>query len=381
MTRQKKNGDNLSNDEMARYARHISLKEIGIQGQKKLKASSVICVGTGGLGSPLLMYLAAAGIGRIGIVDFDVVEESNLQRQLIHSQKRIGESKANSASKRIEEINSHCKVDIHEKILRKHNALEILSNYDLVCDCTDNFPSRYLINDACLILEKPNIYGSIERFQGQATVFNLDKKSPNLRDLIPKPPPIELLPSCQEAGVIGVLPGIIGLIQATEVIKIITGNGQTLSGRLLIFDALLMKFREINIQKKISNSIPLELTEYPGFCFQENEKYNQIKNISVVEFKKLIDNNPEDIFLIDVRDSYEHAINFINGSTLIPLNNLEEISNIKRIQTESYGKKIYVHCKTGKRSSKAIVKLQSHGIEATNIRGGIEAWNKLIITS
>ena len=378
MTEKKQIDIDLTQDEMRRYARHLSLKEIGIKGQKKLKGSSILSIGTGGLGSPLLMYLAAAGIGRIGIVDFDLVEESNLQRQIIHSQSSIGEPKTLSAYKSILEINPYCKVDIYEKILTKENALEIIKPYNVVCDCTDNFPSKYLINDACVILGKPNIYGSIERFQGQATVFNLNSNSPNLRDLLPEPPPPELLPSCSEAGVLGVLPGIIGAVQATEVIKILTGTGETLSGRLLIFDALSMRFKEISISKK-SQSIPFNLIEYNGFCFQQDQEEIKVKSISVEDFQKLIESNPEDICLIDVRETSEHNTKSINGSTSIPLKNLEDISTIKKIKNQSNGKKVYVHCQTGKRSLKAIIKLKSNGIDAINIDGGIEAWEKLIV--
>lgn len=370
------NNENLNKDEISRYARHISLKEIGVKGQKKLKASSVICIGTGGLGSPLLMYLAAAGVGRIGIVDFDVVEESNLQRQVIHRQGWIGKPKTSSAYESITEINPYCKVDIYEKILNKDNALEIIKPYDLVCDCTDNFPSRYLINDTCLILGKPNVYGSIERFEGQATVFNLDNKSPNLRDLIPEPPPSNLLPSCSEAGVLGVLPGLIGLIQATEVIKIITGAGKTLNGRLLIFNALSMKFREINIRKNEDTLIISKLGEYPGLCLQSTDQISSIKKISVEKLKMLIQKESNNILLIDVRESFEYNQKSINGSKLIPLKSLEEISIIKKIKNLSCERKIYVYCQTGKRSLKAIMILKSHGIEATNIHGGIDAWNK-----
>tara|TARA_Y100001968_G_C19423704_1_gene753200 strand:+ start:1394 stop:2527 length:1134 start_codon:yes stop_codon:yes gene_type:complete len=372
-----KHNNDLEPEEIARYARHISLPEVGVEGQRRLKASSIICIGTGGLGSPLLIYLAASGIGKIGIVDFDLVDESNLHRQIIHRQKSIGQSKAHSAYSTIAAINPYCEVKIYEKILNKDNALEIIKPYDIVCDCTDNFPSRYLINDACLILNKPNVYGSIERFKGQATVFNLDKTSPNLRDLIDEPPPPDLLPTCSEAGVLGVLPGIIGLIQATEVIKIITKIGTTLSGRLLIFDALSMKFREIKIKQKKDQELINELIEYEGFCFQKN----QVKNISAADFKSLIETEEDNIFLIDVRNSSENEVNSISKSNLFPLNNIQDISNIKKIKDQSLGKEIYVYCQSGNRSKRAILKLKSHGIEAINIDGGIEAWNKLILSN
>ena len=250
---QSQNEANLSSEEIARYARHISLPEIGIKGQEKLKISSVACIGTGGLGSPLLIYLAAAGVGRIGIVDFDVVEYSNLQRQIIHTTNSIGLLKTDSAKQHILKINPSCRVDLFNQKLTSSNALEILKAYDVICDCSDNFPTRYLINDACLILNKPNIYGSIARFEGQVSVFNLKEDSPNYRDLIPTPPPQELIPSCSEAGVMGILPGIIGTIQAAEAIKIITNIGYPLNGRILIFNALTMQFKELRLKSNPEN--------------------------------------------------------------------------------------------------------------------------------
>ena len=365
----------LSDAEKIRYSRHISLPEIGINGQKNLKASSVLCVGSGGLGSPLLIYLAAAGIGRIGIVDFDIVESSNLQRQIIHKSSSIGLPKIESARSTIIEINPFCKVDIYKKILNKKNAIDIIKSFDIVCDCTDNFPSRYLINDACTILKKPNIYGSIAGFEGHATVFNLNLNSPNLRDLVPEPPPNELLPTCSE-GVIGVLPGIIGLIQATEVIKIITQIGNPLNGRLLIFNALTMKFKEINIKANKQRNIT-DLIEYKGFCFNEEniKKEKSIEQVSVIDLKKHLLNH-KNIILIDVRSPEEYKSNSINGAQLFPLNSIEDgtaISKIKKIVTD---KKLYVHCQSGKRSLKALIILKSYGIIGTNIIGGINAWNK-----
>ncbi len=367
-------------DEIARYARHISLPEIGLNGQKLMKSSSVLCIGTGGLGSPVLLYLAAAGIGRIGIVDFDLVENSNLHRQIIHSSNSIGQPKVDSAKAKIMEINQYCKIDIYNTILRKSNALDIIRSYDVVCDCTDNFPSRFLINDACIILKKPNIYGSIAGFEGHATVFNLTDSSPNLRDLIPEPPPSELLPSCTEGGVLGVLPGIIGLIQATEVIKIITLNGNTLDGRLLIFNALSMKFKELKVQANNENKDIHQLNEYKGFCFNEDLQNQQksIRSISVKDLKSLIKIKPKEIILIDVRNTNESELQSIGIAKSFPLKMIEDGSAINKIKEIIKGKVLYVHCKTGKRSLKAILKLKSYGITGINVSGGIDAWNKLI---
>ena len=269
---QSQNETNLSSEEIARYARHISLDEIGIKGQEKLKTSSVACIGTGGLGSPLLIYLAAAGIGRIGIVDFDVVEYSNLQRQIIHNTNSIGLLKTDSAKQHILKINPSCQVDLFNQKLTSGNALEILRTYDVICDCSDNFPTRYLINDACIILKKPNIYGSIARFEGQVSVFNLKEDSPNYRDLIPTPPPQELIPSCSEAGVMGILPGIIGTIQAAEAIKIITNIGFPLNGRILIFNALKMSFKELTLKSSPENRNISKLIDYTSFCAEVKVK-------------------------------------------------------------------------------------------------------------
>ena len=371
-----KNHLKLNERELYRYARHISLKEIGINGQKLLKSSSVLCIGSGGLGSPVLMYLAAAGIGRIGIVDFDVVELSNLQRQIIHGVSWIGKSKIDSAKASILEINPDCKVDIFNQIINKDNALKIIQQYDLVCDCTDNFPSRYLINDASVISNKPYIYGSIGGFEGHTTVFNLNCDSPNLRDLIPEPPDLDLIPSCAESGVIGVIPGIIGSIQATEVIKIITDIGNTLDGRLLIFNALSMKFKELNIPSTKKAKEINSLIEYEGFCFHEEAT---IKKISAKELLAIIEK--EDILLIDVRTELEYKNNYIEKSKLFPLEEIENGTAINAIKQISNNKKIYVHCKSGKRSLKALMKLKDFGILGTNVEGGIDAINQEILNS
>ena len=370
---------NLSSEEISRYARHISLPEIGIQGQIKLKTSSIACIGTGGLGSPLLIYLAAAGIGRIGIVDFDVVEYSNLQRQIIHTTNSIGLLKTHSAKEQILKINPSCQVDLFNQKLTSQNALEILQPYDLICDCSDNFPTRYLINDACLILKKPNIYGSIARFEGQASVFNLNGKSPNYRDLIPTPPPRELIPSCSEAGVMGILPGIIGTIQAAEAIKIITNIGNPLNGRLLIFNALKMSFKELTLTSNLENRNIKELIDYETFCSEikvKNEFDLDIKSISVKKLKLLLSQSSKEILLIDVRNPIEQNESTISGSKLIPLSSIENGEAINQIKMFAAQKSLYIFCKSGKRSLRAIKHLKKFGINGINVEGGIEAWNK-----
>tara|TARA_Y100001968_G_scaffold309886_1_gene330246 strand:+ start:29170 stop:30312 length:1143 start_codon:yes stop_codon:yes gene_type:complete len=370
----------LTQEELARYARHISLDEIGIKGQELLKGSSVLCIGTGGLGSPLLTYLAAAGIGRIGIIDFDLVDSSNLQRQIIHGSSWLGKPKIDSARSRILEINPFCIVDIYKVILSKDNALALISKFDIICDCTDNFPSRYLINDACVILGKPNVYGAISKFQGQVTIFNMDSESPNLRDLIPEPPPSNLLESCSEAGVIGVLPGLIGIIQATEVIKIITKIGRNLNGRLLIVDALSMKFKEINLKSNNTNKYIKNLIEYKGYCFNQEVKEQSlqasVKAISISDLKRLIALDINRIILIDVRNYYEHEINKIDSSKCIPLDIIENSSSINELKTLSKNNNIYFYCQSGKRSLEAISRLSLHGIQGININGGLNAWNE-----
>jgi len=369
----------LSSEEISRYARHISLPEIGVQGQIKLKASSIACIGTGGLGSPLLIYLAAAGIGRIGIVDFDVVEYSNLQRQIIHTTNSIGLLKTHSAKEQILKINPSCQVDLFNQKLTSHNALEILQPYDVICDCSDNFPTRYLINDACLILKKPNIYGSIARFEGQASVFNLNEESPNYRDLIPTPPPRELIPSCSEAGVMGILPGIIGTIQAAEAIKIITNIGNPLNGRLLIFNALKMSFKELKLTSNLENRNIKELIDYEAFCSEvkvKNEFDLDIKSISVKKLKLLLSQSSKEILLIDVRNPIEQNESTISDSKLIPLSSIESGDAINQLKMFAAQKSLYIFCKSGKRSLRAIKHLKKFGINGINIEGGIEAWNK-----
>ena len=376
-------GVQLSPDEVARFSRHLILPEVGMEGQKRLKAASVLCVGTGGLGSPLLLYLAAAGVGRLGIVDFDVVDHSNLQRQVIHGTSWVGQPKIESAKARIHEINPHCQVDLYETALTSENALEIIAPYDIVCDGTDNFPTRYLVNDACVLLGKPNVYGSIFRFEGQATVFNLDADSPNYRDLFPEPPPPGMVPSCAEGGVVGVLPGIIGVIQATETVKIITGIGTTLSGRLLLFDALKMSFRELKLRPDPQRPQIEKLIDYQQFCgvagsAPGQEEAGSVASISVSELSDLLQGSSADLLLLDVRNPPEAEIAVIPGSVLIPLDQIESGVAVERIRELAAGKRLYVHCKMGGRSAKALIALRRHGIEGVNVAGGIQAWSQEI---
>jgi len=374
-------GVELSPDEIARFSRHLILPEVGMEGQKRLKGASVLCVGTGGLGSPLLLYLAAAGVGRLGIVDFDVVDHSNLQRQVIHGTSWVGKPKIESAKARILEINPHCQVDLYETALSSENALEIIRPYDIVCDGTDNFPTRYLVNDACVLLGKPNVYGSIFRFEGQATVFNLDAESPNYRDLFPEPPPPGLVPSCAEGGVVGVLPGIIGVIQATEAVKIITGIGTTLSGRLLLFDALKMSFRELKLRPSPERPVIDKLIDYQEFCgvggtAPGQEEAGAVESISVSELKTLLDAGGDDMVLLDVRMPQEAEIATIPGAVLVPLDQIENGMAIEQVRELAAGKRLYAHCKLGGRSAKALIALKREGIDGINVSGGIDAWSQ-----
>ena len=374
----------LSKEEYQTYSRHIILPEVGLEGQKRLKAASVLCIGTGGLGSPLLLYLAAAGIGRIGIVDFDIVDQSNLQRQIIHGTNWVGKPKIESAKDRILGINPHCQVDLYETALTSANALEILEPYDIVVDGTDNFPTRYLTNDACVLLNKPNVYGSIFRFEGQATVFNY-QDGPNYRDLYPEPPPPGMVPSCAEGGVLGVLPGIIGTIQATETIKIILGAENTLSGRLLLYNAWDMKFRELKLRPNPKRPVIEKLIDYEQFCgipqAQEAESKMSIPEMSVTELKQLMDSGKDDFVLLDVRNPNEYQIASIPGSVLIPLGEIEDGSGISKVKELVNGHRLIAHCKLGGRSAKALSILKDEGIEGTNVKGGIKAWSQEIDSS
>ena len=371
-------GFELSPDEIARFSRHLTLPEVGLVGQKRLKAASVLCVGVGGLGSPMLLYLAAAGVGRLGIVDFDVVDHSNLQRPVIHGTSWLGKSKIESAKASIHEINPHCQVDLYEIALTSENALDIIRPYDIVCDGTDNFPTRYLVNDACVMLGKPNIYGAVFRFEGQASVFNLTRESPNYRDLFPDPPPADMVPSCAEGGVVGVLPGIIGLIQAIETVKIIIGVGTSLSGRLLLFDALKMSFRELKLRPNPERPVIDRLIDYRDFCGMGDiaPEAGAVASITVSEFKALLDSGAEDILLLDVRTPKEAEIATIAGSVLIPLDQIESGSALEQLRHLLKGKRLYVHCKLGGRSSKALIALKRAGIEGINVAGGIDAWSQ-----
>jgi sulfur-carrier protein adenylyltransferase/sulfurtransferase len=371
----------LDKEEFQRYSRHIILPEVGLDGQKRLKAASVLCIGTGGLGSPLLLYLAAAGIGCIGIVDFDIVDSSNLQRQIIHGTSWIGKPKIQSAKDRILQINPYCQVNLYETHLSSKNALEILQSYDVVIDGTDNFPTRYLTNDACVLLNKPNIYGSIFRFEGQATVFNY-QGGPNYRDLYPEPPPPGMVPSCAEGGVLGVLCGIIGTIQATEAIKIVLGAENTLSGRLLLYNAWDMKFRELTLRPNPERPLIDKLIDYEQFCgipqaqAVEAQEKTTIPEITVKELKDLINYSTNTFVLIDVRNVNEYEIAKIPGSILIPLPDIEDGRGVEKIRILSQNKKIIAHCKTGVRSAKALGILKDKGILGTNVKGGITAWSK-----
>jgi adenylyltransferase/sulfurtransferase len=370
----------LTKDDYERYSRHLILPEVGVEGQKRLKAASVLCIGTGGLGSPLLLYLAAAGIGRIGIVDFDIVDKSNLQRQVIHGTSWVGKPKIESAKNRILEINPYCRVDLYETMLTSENALDILKPYDIVIDGTDNFQTRYLTNDACVLLNKPNVYGSIFRFEGQATVFNY-QDGPNYRDLYPEPPPPGMVPSCAEGGVLGVLPGIIGTIQATEAIKIILGCPTTLSGRLLLFNALEMKFRELKLRPNPERPVIEKLIDYDMFCgitqakAEEAKQKTEIPEISVTELKQRLDQG-EKIILVDVRNHNEYEIAKIPGSVLIPLPDIESGIGIEKVKELANGDPLIVHCKLGGRSAKALGILKEAGIEGINVKGGIHAWSE-----
>lgn len=376
----------LSNEEIKRYSRHLIMPEVTIEGQKKLKAARVLAIGTGGLGSPLLSYLAAAGIGKLGIVDFDTVDYSNLQRQIIHGTSSIGKPKVVSAQERIHEINPYVEVQIYETALRSDNALDIIKDYDVVIDGTDNFPTRYLVNDACVLLNKPNVYGSIFRFEGQLTVF-WASQGPCYRCLYPEPPPPGLVPSCAEGGVLGVLPGIIGVLQAIETIKIILGIGDSMIGRLLLFDALKLKFKELKLRKNpdcpICGNSPMikELIDYEQFCGMpavegpSREEEPTVPEISVTHLSQRL-RNKENFVLIDVREPHEFQICRIPDSRLIPLGELPS-----RIHELDSADEIVIHCKSGMRSAKAVQLLQQSGFRKVwNVKGGIEAWSNEIDT-
>ena len=366
----------LTNEEIARYSRHLLLPEIGIEGQKKLKAAKVLIVGTGGLGAPLALYLSAAGVGTIGIVDFDFVDESNLQRQIIHGTKDIGRPKVASAKDRMKSINPHINVITHNEALTSKNAMEIIAAYDMVADGTDNYQTRYLVNDACVFLGKPNVYGSIFQFEGQASIFHAEK-GPCYRCLYPSPPPPGLVPSCAEGGVMGVLPGIVGTIQANEVIKLIVGGGSPLIGRLLIFDAWRMKFRELKLAKEpncpVCGKDPSikELIDYEEFCgLKKKHDEKPIETITATELKARLDKGDK-IQLIDIREPHERAIVKFPGAIVMPLGQLQRRKDELNPEIDS----VFL-CKIGQRSILGIRALEEAGYTGRllNLQDGLNAW-------
>jgi len=367
----------LDHGDIARYSRHLILGEVGIEGQRRLKGASVLCVGTGGLGSPVLLYLAAAGVGRIGIVDFDIVDESNLQRQIIHGSGTVGQPKLNSARTRILDINPKCQVDLYPVAIKADNALDIVAPYDVVVDGTDNFPTRYLVNDACCILGKPNVYGSIFKFEGQASVFNY-RGGPNYRDLYPEPPPPGLVPSCAEGGVLGVLPGVIGCIQATETIKILLGKGTSLSGRLLLYDALNMKFRELKLRVDPSAPAITQLIDYERFCgvmdisegaAADDEEGFACQDVETVHARL---NDGWTPLWVDVRKPHEWDIVKLEQAEVFKTHSDIIAHGLTGVELD---RPILVQCKSGGRSAKAAAALVAQGYtDVTNLEGGINAW-------
>ena len=369
----------LSKEEILRYSRHLIMPEVGMEGQLKLKQAKVLCIGAGGLGAPLALYLAAAGVGKLGIVDFDVVDFTNLQRQVIHDTNDVGRSKLASAQDTIHDINPYVEVVPFETRLSSENALDIFKEFDIVADGTDNFPTRYLVNDACVLLGKPNVYGSIFRFEGQASVFYA-KEGPCYRCLYPEPPPPGLVPSCAEGGVLGVLPGIMGSIQALETIKLILGKGQPLIGRLLLFDALGLKFRELKLRKNPdcpvcgANPTITKLIDYEQFCGIRGEEHvveTRVPEITAKELKQLMDEK-KPFVLIDVREPHEFQICKIPGSKLIPLGDVP-----RRMNELNSADDIVVHCRSGQRSGQAVEFLMKAGFKKIhNLKGGILAWSR-----
>ncbi len=370
----------FSNDEIARYSRHLIMPEVTLEGQKRLKAAKVLCIGTGGLGSPIALYLAAAGVGTLGLVDFDIVDYSNLQRQILHGTKDVGRKKLNSARDRIKDINPNVQVVLHDAMFRSDNAIEIAENYDIVIDGTDNFPTRYLSNDVCVFLKKPNIYGSIFRFEGQCTVFAPHLGGPCYRCMVPEPPPPGMVPSCAEGGVLGVLPGIIGVMQAIEAVKLIVGIGEPLIGRLVYFDALQMRFKEFKLRPDpkcpvcSANPTITGLIDYDQFCGisqaqAAEEAEPPVPEISAEELKARQDRGDKFV-LLDVREPFEYDIARIPGSILIPLGELPS-----RMSELDSADEIVIHCKMGGRSAKALRQLQKAGFgKLLNVEGGILAW-------
>ncbi len=369
----------LNNDEIRRYSRHLILPEVGLAGQKKIKGTSVLCIGAGGLGSPIAMYLAAAGIGKLGIVDFDTVDYSNLQRQILHTDADVGRPKAQSAKETIHGINPNCEVVIHNTRISSENALDLIRPYDIVVDGTDNFPTRYLTNDACVLLKKPNVYGSIFRFEGQASVFAPHLGGPCYRCLYPEPPPPGMVPSCAEGGVLGVLPGIVGCIQTTEILKLAIGKGTSLVGRLVLFNALDMKFRELKLRRDpqcpVCGEHPTikELIDYEQFCgiVPQAEPTANPDEVTVQDMKKVLDNPALGIKVIDVREPDEYEIAHVDGVPLFPLSTLQQTFT-ELDPNQQY----YIHCKMGGRSMKALEFLRGQGFKyLKNVKGGIDAWS------
>jgi molybdopterin/thiamine biosynthesis adenylyltransferase/rhodanese-related sulfurtransferase len=366
----------LSNDEILRYSRHLIMPEVGMEGQQKLKAAKVLCIGAGGLGSPLALYLTAAGVGTLGIVDFDVVDYTNLQRQIIHSTADVGRKKLDSAAEKLKAINPYINLRTFDTRLTSANALELFREFDIIADGTDNFPTRYLVNDACVLTGKPNVYGSIFRFEGQASVFATEE-GPCYRCLYPEPPPPGLVPSCAEGGVLGILPGLVGVIQATETIKLILGQGDPLIGRLLLVDALGMKFRELKLRKSPDcpvcgkNPTVTQLIDYNEFCGIRGEEApvaTDVPAITVEELKQQLDSK-KDVFILDVREPHEYQICNLNGY-LIPLGDLP-----KRVHELDSSRDIVAHCRSGVRSGKAVTFLRQAGFKKVhNLTGGILAW-------
>ncbi|MBV2362742.1 adenylyltransferase/sulfurtransferase MoeZ [Streptomonospora nanhaiensis] len=369
--------DELTVDEVRRYSRHLIIPDVGMDGQKRLKNAKVLVVGAGGLGSPALLYLAAAGVGTLGIIDFDVVDESNLQRQVIHGQSDVGKPKAESARESIEEINPYVKVILHKERLDSDNALEIFSGYDLILDGTDNFATRYLVNDACVLLNKPYVWGSIFRFDGQVSVF-WNEYGPQYRDLYPEPPPPGMVPSCAEGGVLGVLCASIGSVMVNEAIKLITGIGEPLVGRLLIFDALEMSWKTVKVRKDPEGEPITELIDYEAFCgavSQEAQDAAAGSTITATELKEMMDKG-EDFYLVDVREKNEYEIVSIPGSVLIPKG---EFLNGEAFAKLPQDKRIVLHCKSGGRSAEALAALKGAGFsDAVHVGGGVLSWIKQV---
>lgn len=376
----------LSHEEIRRYSRHLILPEIGVEGQKKLKAASVLLIGTGGLGSPLGLYLAAAGVGRIGLVDYDVVDESNLQRQVIHGTRDVGRSKLDSAEERLADINPFITIEKHNVPLTSENALDILADYDVIIDGTDNFPTRYLVNDACVLLGKPNVYGSVFRFEGQVSVFYA-KEGPCYRCLFPVPPPPGLVPSCADGGVLGILPGTIGTLQATEAIKLIVGFGEPLIGRLLLYDASSMTFDTIRLRKNPQcpvcgeNPTITGLIDYEAFCgvpAHDHSTYVEggepVRSMTVDELKARLDAGDDALLILDVREPMEWQISVIEGSLRIPKDRV--LAHLDELPRD---RDIVVHCRTGLRSIEVIRRLQDEGYSRLyNLAGGINAWARRV---